>query len=334
MQRLPSSRISRFVIVMTLLAGGFASTNIASAASTQPKPGGIGVRLIADASSSSVEPFTLSYIVERIAPGGRVLRHVEISNTTTAAAEILVFPAAASYVKGKFSFAAGRTKDSLSIWTTVSRSVLRLAPGATALEAVTIRVPKRASSGERYAVVWAEVSAPSPTQSGVRLVNRVGVRMYVSVGKGGSPPARFTVGSLRASRSTNGDPLVVAKVSNVGQPAIDVTGALTLSGGPGGLAAGPFPVMLGTLLAPSHSSIERVQLSDQIPRGPWRAELTLSGDGTRESSVTEITFPVRTLTNGRRSLALPLTLSVLILVLILATGGSVVRSRRRRLRFK
>jgi hypothetical protein len=93
---------------------------------------------------------------------------------------------------------------------------------ATAIDPVTIKVPKRASSGERFAVVWAEVTAPSPTQTGIRLVNRVGVRTYVSVGKGGLPAAKFTFDSLAASRSANGDPVVPARVHNVEQPAIDL----------------------------------------------------------------------------------------------------------------
>ena len=327
-----SSGVWGLLIALALLAGSSAVTSVDSPASASPNSGGIGVRLIADATSSPAEPLGLAYIVERIAPGSRITRQLEISNTTDAMAHIVVYPAAASLVEGKFSFAAGRTGNPLSGWTSVAQSVLHLAPGATALDAVTIKVPKTASSGERYAVVWAEVSAPSPAQSGVRLVNRVGVRTYVSVGKGGMPAAEFTVGSLAASRAANRDPIVAAQVHNVGQTSLDITGELTLSGGPGGLSAGPFPVTLGTVLAPSHSAIERVELDSQIPRGPWRADLTLSSGGTQRSSVATVTFPAEAQAHGKRSLSGRLMLALVVLILLLAAGSSVLFSRRHRLR--
>jgi hypothetical protein len=319
--------------VLILLTGSFAAPSAASATSGQQRSGGIGIRLVPDASSASAEPLTLPYVVERLTPGSRVTRQIEISNTTDAMADVTVFPAAASIVEGKFTFAPGRTGDLLSSWTSVAQPVLHLAPGATVLDAVTTELPKRASSGERYAVVWAEVSAPSPTQSGVRLVNRVGVRMYVSIGKGGSPAAEFTVGALAASRSANGDPLVAARIHNVGQAALAITGELTLSHGPGGLSAGPFSFTLGVLLAPSHSTIAPVELASQIPRGPWRADLSLSSGGTQRSSVTTITFPAKTLATGQHSFFGRLMLvALIVLMLLLAAAGSVLFFRRHRLR--
>lgn len=326
-------RTRRFAAFVILLASGLAVVTAASATSAPTRSGGIGVRLLANASSSAAEPLTLTYIVERIAPGARVTRDVEISNTTDAPADVTVFPAAASYLNNTFSFASGRTRNSLSSWTTVARSVVQLAPGAITLDAVTINIPRRVAAGERYAVVWAEVSAPSTTEGGVRFVNRVGVRMYVSVGKGGLPVAKFTVGSLVAGRSANGDALVTAKVRNVGLAAIDITGKLTLSRGPGDLSAGPFPITLGTMLAPNHSIIERLALGGEIPRGPWRAELSLFSEGTHRSSTATITFPALTVPISKRSAVPPLLLAVLLIVmLVLVGGGFVFFARHRRLR--
>jgi hypothetical protein len=327
----PAGAAWTFAAVMALLAICFPVTAIASAASGPTSTGGIGVRLVANESTSSTDPLSLLYIVERLAPGQGVLRHVEISNTSKATADVLVYPAAASDVGNTLRFAPGRSANSLTHWTTVAQPVVRLAPGVTVIEAVTINVPKRAPAGERYGVIWAEVSAPSPTQSGVRLVNRVGVRMYVSVGKGGEPAAEFTVGTLVAGRLANGDALVEARVHNVGPAAIDITGKLTLSNGPGGLSAGPFRVTLGTMLAPGHSAVERIELSGQIPRGPWRGDLSLSSEGTRRTSIATITFPILRLPSAPRSSVAPLTLALLVLFLLLAGGGSVVILRRRRL---
>jgi hypothetical protein len=320
------------LVALALVVGSFAASTVASATSAQQRSGGIGIRLLPDASRGSAEPLALSYVVEQMIPGSRVTRQIEISDTTEAPADVAVFPAAASVIGGRFSFAPGRTGNSLSSWTTVAQPVVHLAPGGTVLDAVTTKLPKSASSGERYAVVWAEVSAPSPAQSGVRLVNRVGVRMYVSIGNGGSPAAEFTVGPLAASRSANGDPIVAAKVHNVGVAALDITGELTLSGGPGGLSAGPFPLTLGALLAPSHSTIAPVELDGQIPRGPWRAHLSLSSDGTQRTSLATITFPAKTVASGPGLFFVRLMLfALIVLMLLLAVGGSVLLSRRHRL---
>ena len=55
---------------------------------------------------------------------------------------------------------------------------------------VTLAVPGDASPGERYGVVWAETRA-ADAAGGVTQINRVGIRLYVSVGPGGSPAADF-----------------------------------------------------------------------------------------------------------------------------------------------
>jgi hypothetical protein len=157
--------------------------------------------------------------------------------------------------------------------------------------------------------------------------------MYVSVGKGGMPAAEFTVGSLLVGRLANGNPTVGAQVRNTGPAALDISGELSLSDGPGGLSAGPFPITLGTMLAPSHSVIERVALDGEIPKGPWRAELRLSSDGTQRSSIATITFPTGSVAEEHSSIAaLPILAALLFLALLLTTGGAVARSRRHSLR--
>ena len=128
-------------------------------------------------------------------------------------------------------------------------------------------------------------------RGGVTLVNRVGVRMYVSIGPGGAPPSSFAIGLLTAERSATGDPLIVANVRNSGRQTLDIGGTLTLSAGPGGLRAGPFPVTLRAALAPGASEPASVRLDRRLPRGPWRAELRLtSGTITHEAAAT-ISFP-------------------------------------------
>ncbi len=253
--------------------------------------GGIGVRLV-DVPTASRNPLARSYIVGTLVPGTRVRRRIEIRNSTRAPADVLVYAGAAGLRRGNFSFAAGRTRNELAAWTSVSRGAMRLQPGTSAFETVTINVPRSATSGERYAVIWAAVSGPGPAGGGVTLVNRVGVRMYVSVGAGGAPPSSFAIGALTAERSATGLPLVVASVRNSGRQTLDLSGTLTLSAGPGGLRAGPFRVTLRDTLAPGASEPASVQLDRRLPRGPWRAELRLTSGSLERNAVATISFPL------------------------------------------
>jgi hypothetical protein len=254
--------------------------------------GSIGIRLVAVPGVMPADSRARSYIVDRVAPGTSIERRVEISNTTASAAVVTVYPAAAGLHKGTFTFASGHSPNELSRWTRLKQSVFRLAPGTKTFVPVTINVPTNASAGERYGVIWAEVSARPLAAHGVRLVNRVGVRMYVSVGSGGAPPAKFAIGRLIARRSATGRPLVVAKIRNSGGRTLDITGTLTLSRGPAGLRAGPFPVKLGMNLAPGRSEQATVRLDKRLPRGPWRAQLRLRSGLIYRMAVTTITFPL------------------------------------------
>ena len=313
------------LIALPLLAGIVLSASSAFAASL----GGIGIRLVDVSANSRNDLLARSYIVDRLAPGTTIRRRIEISNTTGSTADVAVYAAAARLRNGNFGFQSGHSRNELSSWTSVTRHVLRLLPGTNAVETVTIAVPKLASSGERYAVVWAEVSAPTSAAHGVKLVNRVGVRMYLSIGPGGAPPANFTIGSLSAERSAAGIPLVVASVRNSGRRTLDINGTLSLSDGPGGLRAGPFAVRLGTTLAPGNSEPATVALDKRFPRGPWRAQLRLASGFIQRSAVATITFPrAAGVAEAPRSSHLILIMSAL-LALFAIGALALVRSRRR-----
>ena len=283
------------LIVLSLLAGVIVPTSSALVTSPQrPKAGsgGIGIQLVAAPADSQADPLARVYIVDRLAPGTSIRRQVEISNSTKATATVAVYPAAADITNGTFGFAPAHGRNELSSWTSVSQRVLRLPSGNKAFETVTIKVPREASTGERYAVIWAEVSMPAAAAGGVTLVNRVGIRMYLSIGPGGAPPAAFVSSSLSATRAATGAPLVVATIHNTGQRTIDISGSLTLSNGPGGLGAGPFPVKLATALAPHESQPMTLRLDKRVPRGPWRVQLRLSNGLVQHAAVATITFPV------------------------------------------
>lgn len=253
--------------------------------------GGIGIRLVDVPESSAADPRARLYVIDHLAPGTTISRRIEVSNTSDAAVDVLTYAAAATIDDGSFIGSDGRTVNELSQWTTVTPEARRLAAGSVAIVVVTVAVPADAAPGEYYGVVWAEARSAASSDNGIFVVNRVGIRMYISVGPGGPPAADFTVTSLRASRSADGSPEVAATVVNTGGRALDIGGSLTLTDGPGGLTAGPFDATLGVTLAIGSTEDVRVVLDPQVPNGPWTASITLRSGLTERDAVAEIMFP-------------------------------------------
>jgi hypothetical protein len=165
-------------------------------------------------------------------------------------------------------------------------------PAKAAHEAtVTADVPEDASEGERYGVIWASVAWQG--DGAVQMVNRVGIRIYLSVGPGSEPASDFEVSTLTASRTEDGRPVVTAEVVNVGGRAIDMSGELVLTDGPGSLTAGPFAAELGTTLAPGATVPVAIKLDASLPDGPWHAELDLSSRLLERTAEADLTFPER-----------------------------------------
>lgn len=123
------------------------------------------------------------------------------------------------------------------------------------------------------------------------VVNRVGIRIYLSVGPGGEPASAFTVESLTAARLPDGQPMVQAQVHNTGGRALDMEGSLRLSNGPDGLSAGPFDARLGTTLAPGDTEPVTVPLARELPAGPWLARIDLHSGLVDVTAQATITFP-------------------------------------------
>ncbi|MCK9929629.1 hypothetical protein MXD62_21055, partial [Frankia sp. Mgl5] len=180
----------------------------------------------------------------------------------------------------------------LTTWIRLDRPTLTLQPGASAPITATITVPHDASPGERYAGIWAETTTADPTQgANVVQVSRVGVRVYLAVGPGGPPAADFTIDTLTPTRLPDGRRAVIARVRNTGGRALDLNGELTLTDGPAGLNAGPFPAQLGTTLARGQSEPVTIPLDQQIPGGPWKALIHLKSGITDRTAHATITLP-------------------------------------------
>ncbi len=251
--------------------------------------GGIGVRLLPEPGDAGRDPRAQLYIVEHLPPGSVLSRRIEVINTTQDPATVSLYAAGATIEDGHFVGADDRSANDLSTWSSVLPASVDLPGGGSAIVTVMITVPSDAEPGERFAAVWAEVR--SGTTSGILQINRVGIRLYVSVGLGAAPASDFTIVSLTAQRSLDGFPSVVATVRNTGGRALDIVGSLELLNGPGGLRAGPFPVNLGTTLSVGDIEQVTIELDQRIPNGPWDAELTLHSGLLERSAKALITFP-------------------------------------------
>lgn len=282
----------RLLLLIALVAGtllpaaGAFGTPVATAMTA---PHGIGIRLVDAPVATRANPRARVYIIDHVSPGTTIERRIEVSNDTGRTADVAVYTAAAAITGGSFVGLSGYTPNELSTWTTVSTPRLRLADGATKMVDVTIVVPSDATPGEQYAVVWAQTT--SAGNGGVTQVNRVGVRVYLSVGPGGEPASAFKIESLTAERDSSGTPMVAAKIHNTGGRALDLRGQLTLTDGPGGLSAGPFPVTLGTTLGLRQTEPITVKLDKRLPQGPWSAHLSVTSGLLTEQARATLTFP-------------------------------------------
>ena len=130
-------------------------------------------------------------------------RRVQIANLTPSAARITLYPDAAIIRDGSFVGDVGETRSYLTTWISLSQHSVSLAPHARAMVTVTIQVPRTASPGNLYGVIWAQETNLGKTSSGVNIIetNRVGIRIYLNVGPGGPPPVNFDITSIRGTRS-------------------------------------------------------------------------------------------------------------------------------------
>jgi hypothetical protein len=157
--------------------------------------------------------------------------------------------------------------------------------------------------------------------------------VYLSVGAGSEPPTSFRLDSFAPRLDPDGTPAVTVDTCNTGGRALDLTGDLVLSEGPGGTSAGPFTTVAATTLAPSECGTVEIPLRAGLPAGPWKATVTLRSGRRQQQAEARITFPteagtaaapveakpkaVTGTTGGRLALLLALLLLLLVLGFLL-----------------
>ncbi|GGO74724.1 hypothetical protein [Nonomuraea cavernae] len=292
---MPDPRIRRAAsaTLLALLLQGLATAPAALADGPErPENGTIGIRLVEIPASRVDDPRARNYIVDHVNPGTTFTRRVEVTSTSPKPVRAQVYAGAAGISKGRFTFEPAGVTNELTSWISLNRPEIVVKPHSSETVKATITVPEWAGEGERYAVIWAQVSSGPATQDkNVALVNRIGIRTLLDVGPGGEPPTDFEIGDIVPHRTEDGHPQIVTEVANTGERAIDVEGLITLSDGPSELSAGPFPVDRGTTLAPGDRANVSAMLGEDLPDGPWKFTLTLRSGRVERTADGTLTFP-------------------------------------------
>jgi hypothetical protein len=295
----------------------------APAGDTVGPDGRFGLRLLEVTASLRNDPRARQYIIDHLNPGAMMRRQVEVSNSGDEPLRIDLYPGAASVRDSAFRFASARTPNELTTWTSVDRPVVDVPAHSSQTVDVTIAVPGDGSPGEHYGVLWAQAGSPALSGTGVRMVSRIGIRMYVDVGPGGPPAANFTISALTAKRRLDGGLALDTEIRNSGGRALDVSGTLALAKGPGGLRAGPFHTDRVETVAPGETSPISFTLDGGIPAGPWTATVDLKSGLVERTASAVIRFPDRPGSSAQVLVKRPSTRRVAIMSAGV-TGGSLL----------
>ncbi|WP_314035678.1 hypothetical protein [Dietzia sp. CH92] len=249
--------------------------------------GTVGIALADTPPAHSDDPRSGRYIVGHLDPGRTLTRRVRVTNDTAATQQLQLYAGPATVEGGRFLPGEPGAANTLTRWITVDPPVARVPPGGSTLVTVTITAPANAPTREHYGVIWASHTSAASRDAGgqptgVDLVSRVGVRVYLSTGEGRPADPDFEIIDLRPIRDVLGAAALVATVVNIGGRALDLGGTLELTEGPGGLTAPPLPAEPVTL-APGDSAEVPFRLpSDAVlPPGEWRATLDLASGSVR-----------------------------------------------------
>jgi hypothetical protein len=267
-------------VMLAVLAGTVTPAAAASAAVAPPTTGPaqrFGTRLVDVPVSEANNPRGLRYIIDYLPTGTTIHRRILVTNYETRTAHFTVYPDAAQISDEQFTGDTGATRSELTGWISVQHPAVNLAPGASELDMITIKVPAGATRGEHYGVIWVQQESYVRNTSGfgVNEIDRVGIRIYLAVGQGGAPPTVFAITSVTGHLSAQGQPSIVVHVDNTGGRAVDLDGTARLTDGPGGTSAGPFPAQRIITLAPGQSGNMSFAPPKSLPDGSWQVKVTL-----------------------------------------------------------
>ncbi|MDG4808906.1 hypothetical protein O7634_19340 [Micromonospora sp. WMMD1120] len=257
----------------------------------QPTDGAaISIRMLDIPASRVQDPRAQVYIVDHLKPGTTINRRVEVRNTSGETQKVEFYSGAASVENNSFTVPEGRTGNELSGWIRLKTATMELDPGERRPVEVEIAVPRKASKGERYAAIWAQVTSAKERTGNVTQIHRVGIRVYLDIGPGGEPPTDFRIDGLAAEPGPGEFPVVTATVTNTGERALDMTGTLTLS--KAAVRAGPFKVTNGVTILPGQNGQVRIEVNQALPAGTWEVHAKLASGTVERTATGKIVLPV------------------------------------------
>jgi hypothetical protein len=321
--------------ILSLFSPVAGAATLSSPSAAAGPPGSFGVRLVDVPVSEAGNPRALRYIIDYLPTGTVIHRRILVANDEARTARFTVYADAAFISGGEFVGYAGATRNELTGWISVQHPTVTLAAGASVMDMITIRVPPGATRGEHYGVIWVQQTAKARAhdgESGVVEVSRVGVRLYVAVGRGGAPPSSFDITSVTGHLTRAGQPVIVAHVNNTGGRAIDVNGSVRLTDGPGGTRSGPFRAQRIVTLAPGQSWNMTFAPPKSLPDGSWQVTVTLASGLTKATATTTIQLSASVATQAARSSTqwIWLALGGLVAAALAIAAGRYVRQYRRR----
>ncbi len=225
---LSGRRLLRAVLVLAAFAGVFLAPVAARAAgigfTAQPLPGSLGAEF--------------GYFKFNAAPGASVSRVLLITNTSKKAQSLrIVSNDGGASVYGGVDYAdVGATSAAVGTWIAVSRSAVKLAPGASAKVPFVVSVPSDASSGEHVGglSVWEPsattkfTTAAAANQAGTRILYVERRVLAVEVVTPGPAVPEIVISGVMATPRPDGMYLSIA-IANTGTAATTGNGSLSLS---------------------------------------------------------------------------------------------------------
>ncbi|MBD8506885.1 hypothetical protein HT102_10330 [Hoyosella sp. G463] len=261
-----------------------------------PEPGpiddpGLGIRLMEVPLHLQDDPRAQVYVIDNIEAGDSFDRRLEISNRTGTTQDVDLYVGAADVdAQDGFKVADGAGANELTEWTELDTSEVTLEDRENAEIVLSVDVPEGTEDGERYGVVWAEMTSGEPDEGGAVVVNRVGVRIYLAIGDSDALPADFAITGMTPRRTAEGVAELVVDIDNTGGRAVDITGSLDLTEGPGGIRLDT--VRSNQVTVPAGEPGQAVfALSETLPNGPWQANVTLASGLLERTTSAQVTFP-------------------------------------------
>ncbi|GEE01061.1 hypothetical protein nbrc107696_15070 [Gordonia spumicola] len=329
MRPLTFARMILAALVAVLAVGACVAPRVAAEPEDGTPAGSIGIRLVDVPAKAKDDPRAKLYIVDNMKPGSTITRRVQVTNNTGHRATVKMYAGPARITDGTFMFDEPGATSALTSWIHVDKPTLTLDDHEDAKVTVTIAVPADAPEMEQYAVVWASLTTPGEN-GGIGAESRVGVRVYLSVGPGNGPPSDFSIDAVTGSRTDDGRATVRAKVTNTGGRAVDISGDLKLTHGPGDLTAGKVG-STGVTIPPGESSdvVFTVPNSAQLPDGPWSASVSLASGVHKHTKDQSVTFTAPADSGpASRSITMPLVVTIIVVLAAAGLGAFLYRRRR------